>query len=299
MTRDTSFDENALAIVRRAYAKQILALAGVSNSPQLEDAFATVRRERFLGEPPWNMAQSGGYDALPFTEPVLVYQDINFELAPERGVNNGQPSLHASWLHHAGLSGGEHVVHIGAGTGYYTALIAHLVGTNGHVCAVEFDPALAATATKNLAHLANVSVVHDDGFRWPREKADFVYVSFASERPADAWVENLEMGGRLVFPLGVPRPDPSPAGGRHTLYGAGLRVERVNAGFTALWLGPAAFVCAEGVLAETAAGREALAAAFERDDPASVRSLRWKQPASADRCWFIGSDWALCYDDVA
>jgi protein-L-isoaspartate(D-aspartate) O-methyltransferase len=299
MTRDTPFDENALAIVRRAYAKQILALAGVSNSPRLEDAFATVRREHFLGEPPWIMAQSGGYDALPFTEPVLVYQDINFELAPERGVNNGQPSLHASWLHHGGLSGGEQVVHIGAGTGYYTALIAHLVGTNGHVRAVEFDPVLAARATKNLAHLANVTVIQDDGFRWPREKADFVYVSFAVDRPADAWVDNLKMGGRLVFPLGVPRPDPSPGGGRHSLYGAGLRVERADAGFTARWLGPASFVCAEGVLAETEAGRRALLAAFERDDPAFVRSLRWKQPASADRCWFVGSDWALCYDDVA
>jgi protein-L-isoaspartate(D-aspartate) O-methyltransferase len=50
----TDFDEAALAIVRRAYARQMLAVAGVEDAA-LEAAFATVRRERFIGPPPWQI----------------------------------------------------------------------------------------------------------------------------------------------------------------------------------------------------------------------------------------------------
>jgi len=41
---------------------------------------------------------------------------------------------------------GEHVVHIGAGVGYYTAILAKLVGAEGRVTAIEFDAELAARA---------------------------------------------------------------------------------------------------------------------------------------------------------
>ena len=41
-----------LAIIRRAYAKQILAAAQIDD-PSLELAFAQVRREDFLGPGPW------------------------------------------------------------------------------------------------------------------------------------------------------------------------------------------------------------------------------------------------------
>ena len=125
MQNDTTFDDRELATVRRAYARQMLALAGIRDAPRLEQAFATVAREAFLGPPPWRIvAQFGGYHVLPSAEPVLAYQDVRFALAPECGVNNGQPSLHARWLHHAGPRDGDRVAHIGAGTGYYTALLS-------------------------------------------------------------------------------------------------------------------------------------------------------------------------------
>jgi protein-L-isoaspartate(D-aspartate) O-methyltransferase len=44
--------ETELAIVRRAYAKQVMAAAGVDD-PQVEAAFASVEREAFLGPGPW------------------------------------------------------------------------------------------------------------------------------------------------------------------------------------------------------------------------------------------------------
>ena len=39
------FSQDELAVIRRAYAKQILALSGTAEDSRLEEAFATVQRE--------------------------------------------------------------------------------------------------------------------------------------------------------------------------------------------------------------------------------------------------------------
>jgi len=296
---ESVFDEHELAVIRRAFAKQMLAVAGIEGDARLETAIAAVPRERFLGAPPWRISRaSRGCEPVPSHDPAVVYQDVLFALVSERGVNNGSPSLHARCLHALSLREGEHVVHIGAGSGYYTAILAHLVGSRGHVSAVEFDPALAELARANLADHANVTVTAGDGAEWPREAVDAVYVNFAVERPADAWIDHLRPNGRLLFPLGVPRPKPSPWGGTHAFHGAGLCVTRKSGGLSVRWLGPAYFVCAEGQLSPAGAERETLRAAFERGGVEFVRSLVWKESAAPGRCWFTGSGWALCYDEV-
>lgn len=295
----SAFSPDELAVIRRAYAKQILALSSVADDPELEEAFAAVPRERFLGAPPWQISRAGrGYEAVASHDPAVLYQDALFALASEKGVNNGSPSLHARCLHALSPREGERVAHIGAGTGYYTALLAHLVGPKGHVLAVEFDPALAERARANLADLANVTVVQGDGAEWPREDVDAVYVNFAVERPAEAWIERLKPNGRLIFPLGVPRPKPSPWGGTHTLHGAGLCVTRKRAGLAVRWLGQVSFVCAEGRLSQPGEDRRALQAAFETGGMEFVRSLVWREGAPPGRCCFTGSGWALSYDPV-
>jgi len=294
----SDFDAAALAIVRRAYARQMLAMAGVEN-PALENAFAAVPRERFLGPPPWTIWQFGtGYQSLPRSDPVLVYQDVLFALAPSRGVNNGSPSLHAKLLHHLAPRVGARVVHIGAGTGYYTALLAELVGPTGRVLAVEVDPTLAAQARANLAGTAAIEVVADDGAAWPRDEADAIYVNFGVERPADAWIERLAPDGRLIFALGVPTPSRIVRGTFHSRHGAAFIVTRERRGLSARTIGPAYFVCAEGTPTEGGSLREALAASFERGGIGFVQSLRWKTALAPERSWFTGEGWSLSYDPV-
>jgi protein-L-isoaspartate(D-aspartate) O-methyltransferase len=205
-----AFSRDELAIVRRAYARQMLAILGVDNPP-IEAAYAAVPREAFLGPAPWTASSPfTGYRPLSGRDPVVLYQDLLIALDPARGVNNGSPSLHAKLLEALGPKPGEHIVH--AGAGYYSAILAELVGLTGRVTAVEFDAALAEQAKTFLSGRGNVRVVHGDGARWPETATDGVYVNFAVSRPADRWIEGLSLGGRLVFPLGVPGPQRANSG---------------------------------------------------------------------------------------
>jgi protein-L-isoaspartate(D-aspartate) O-methyltransferase len=65
--------ETELAIVRRAYAKQVLAEFSVAD-PRVEAALAAVRREGFLGPGPWPVPRLWrGYVATPSDDPVYLY----------------------------------------------------------------------------------------------------------------------------------------------------------------------------------------------------------------------------------
>ena len=85
--------EAELEVIRRAYAKQIMAAAGVSDR-RLEAAFATAPREQFLGPGPWQIVRwEQGYVPTPSANPVYIYDDVVVAILPERTLNNGQPSL--------------------------------------------------------------------------------------------------------------------------------------------------------------------------------------------------------------
>lgn len=112
-----TMEQEELAIVRRAYAKHVLANAEVEDA-RVEAAFAAVRREHFLGAGPWPMLRwPHRYVPTPSDDPVYLYQDALVGIIPERGLNNGQPWLHAMLIAAAAPLPGEHVVHIGAGVG--------------------------------------------------------------------------------------------------------------------------------------------------------------------------------------
>jgi len=202
--------EPELKIIRRAFAKQVMAACGIRN-PRVEAAFAAVAREDFLGPGPWQIVRwGGGYRATPDPDPVYLYTDDVIGILPERNLNNGQPSLHAALIAAAAPQPGEHVVHVGAGVGYYTAILAELVGATGRVTAIEFDGELAARATANFAQTPHVRVVHGDGTRIVFEPVDVIYVNAVATRPADAWLDRLKEGGRLILPLtadGFPNRD--------------------------------------------------------------------------------------------
>jgi protein-L-isoaspartate(D-aspartate) O-methyltransferase len=140
-----------LSGIRHAYAKQLMVAASVSDS-RIQQAFATVPRELFLGPGPWKIGREDGtYLETPDHDPAHVYTDSVISIVPERGLNNGQPSFHVRLMAHAAPRSGEHAVHVGAGVGYYSALLAEPVGPAGRVTAIEFDSELARCAKSNLS----------------------------------------------------------------------------------------------------------------------------------------------------
>jgi protein-L-isoaspartate(D-aspartate) O-methyltransferase len=112
--KEQAMTEAELAIVRRAYAKQIMLFNAAH--PRAEAAFAVVRREAFLGPGPWPICTRGGHMTTPDDDPVYLYQNLLVGLIPERRLNNGQPSGHAMQMVQADPRPGEHTVHIGAGS---------------------------------------------------------------------------------------------------------------------------------------------------------------------------------------
>jgi protein-L-isoaspartate(D-aspartate) O-methyltransferase len=209
--------------LRRAYAEKIRDLAGI-HSGALTAAFATVPRERFLGPGPWLVLRPGptiAYDSAPSAQLPGIYDDVLVAIDPGRHLNNGQPSAHALWIDAAGPRPGESVMHLGCGTGYYTAILAELVGASGRVLALEVDGGLAERARECLAPWPQVQVESGDGSQ-PHGPHDVIYVNAGATHARKEWLAALAPGGRLVLPLTVHVPILS------TMHGVGfvIRSER-------------------------------------------------------------------------
>lgn len=284
-----------LEIIRRAYAKQVMAASGFAYE-RIAAAFATIPREDFLGPGPWPILRWGkGYVRSPDDDPVYLYADVLVGIDPDREINNGQPSLHFLLLARLDPQPGHHVVHIGAGTGYYSAILAQLVGPGGRVTAIEYDPGLAARATVNLGRLPWVSVVHGDGASVPFDPADAIYVNAGATHPIPHWLDRLRDGGGLILPLTArqTRRPFNPATVRRS--GAVFLVRRRGDRYAARWISPVAIYPCEGARDRRAGA--ALASALKQGGVESVRSLRRDDRPPSKRDWLSGDGWALSYDD--
>jgi len=272
----------ALDAQRDFYARYMVASAG-SSSRRLVDAFRDVPRERHVGAGPWLVWTAHGYVSTDSSDPAFLYQDLVVGLMPEKKINNGQPALHAKCLAALDPMPGERVVHVGAGTGYYRALLRHLVGDSGFVEAYEIEPELAARARSLLAHYGNVTVRAESASARPMPQADVVYVNAGVTHIDDAWLDALGPGGRLVVPL---TPDEG--------YGGMLMVKRLSGNaYEAQVLARVSFIPCEGN--RRAGESAALAAAFEPSPGKPVRSLRRKSAPDAS-AWYAGDGWWLSTD---
>jgi len=80
------------------FANLVTGKAGTTGK-RLIDAFAAVSREDFFEPGPWQIFTfANGYIESPSDNPAYLYQDVLIALAPDRKINNGEPSLHARCL---------------------------------------------------------------------------------------------------------------------------------------------------------------------------------------------------------
>ena len=281
-----------LASIRRRYAEEIRAAANL-RSAALVEAFAAVPRERFLGPGPWQILNAApglrerltrgrhrGYRTTPDDSPEHLYQNVLVAIDPARGLNNGLPSALAFWLDALGLHTAEHALHVGCGLGYYTAIMAEVVGPAGRVVGVEIDAELASRARENLAHLGHVDVLHGDGGESAGASFDAIFINAGASSPRDVWLDGLKPGGRLILPLTTDEGK-----------GGMLKVERGEGGYAARFISNVSvYPCVGSRDAELSRGlRRALAGGRWK----SVRSLRRGRHEADGTCLMHGSGFCL------
>ncbi len=281
---------------RDFFAQLVTSAANASKNDRLREAFATTPREQFVGPGPWKIFAGGNLVETPTSDPTFLYQDVVVALAPERHINNGQPVLHAMCLAALNIQPGESIAHIGAGTGYYTAILAKLTGHTGSVIAYEIEADLAARAAANLADVPNVTVENRNASDGPLPPSDVIYVSAGATGPLDTWLDALRTNGRLLFPL-TSSDGPGGAPGP----GAMLLITRSqNASpdasatpteiLSARFLSAAIFIHCTGARDDATGAK--LAEAFKRGDARNVRSLH-RHTAPDSTAWCAGNTWWL------
>jgi protein-L-isoaspartate(D-aspartate) O-methyltransferase len=283
-----------LNAIRRYYAEELRAVANL-RSEGLVDAFARVSREHFLGPGPWLILnpfhmvddddESTYYRQTADADPKHLYHNVLVAIDPKRCLNNGQPSFLATLLDALDLIPGDSVAHIGCGTGYYTGIIADVVGPGGCVTAFEVDAGLAARARANLGHLSHVEVCESDGGSIAADQYDGMLVNAGATHPRQVWLDALGARGRLILPLTVLHETDV------TQAGQVVKIQRQENGLSArFFCSTSIFPCAG---ARDPDLNDKLRAAFKRGDWNRVRSLRRDAHVCAETCWLHDGQFCL------
>jgi protein-L-isoaspartate(D-aspartate) O-methyltransferase len=282
---------------RQFYSEEIRLVANIASATLIE-AFAHVPRESFLGQGPWKIASVdflGGttYIETPDCDPRYLYHNVVVALDPARDLNNGQPGALAKWIEALDIKNGMRVYHLGCGAGYFTAIMAEMVGRNSSVVASEIDPELAARASKNLAGYPNVSVHGSDGADFDPGECDAMLINAGVTHPQPGWLERLSVGGSLVLPLTV-----AAGMGMGANLGKGVMAKftRQANGFPAAIVSFVAIYSCVGM--RDAQFEQALGKAMGTGKLFKLRSLRRDAHEPADTCLVHAADLCLSSEEL-
>ncbi len=174
-----------------------------SASSRIIDAFATVPRERFLPPGPWQTRDASGTRMTEDANPDHVYADTSVAVDAARDLYNGQPSAIARWFDALAIREGDRVLHIGCGSGYYSAILAAIVGAAGHVTAIDVDEPLVRAARENLEDWPWVQVEHGEGTTNLPRDIDVVVIHAGASHIRQEWLDSTRAGARVLIPITV------------------------------------------------------------------------------------------------
>lgn len=236
------------------FADQLRILGALDAGPATDrvlDAFRAVPREAFAGPGPWRYRSPLAGFTLPVREtpdadPKWLYNAVLVVLDEEKGINIGDPSLWSRLLVCADVKTGAHILQVGAGVGYYTAILAHLAGSEGRVLAYEVEAALAERAAANVADRPNIEIRHGnaatdlDG----EDRFDLIVAFAGVTHVPVAWSTRLAPGARLLLPLTGDK-----------WWGAMILASQTDEGFEGVTLGRCGFYPCVGARDDTLAAR--------------------------------------------
>jgi protein-L-isoaspartate(D-aspartate) O-methyltransferase len=167
--------KNLIAELRRSGVEDERVLAAMSSVPR--EHFVDTKLQRF------------------------AYSDCALPI--RMGQTISQPLMVAVMTQALALSGTERVLEIGTGSGYQTAILAHLAS---HVYSIERYQPLSALAALHLEQIAidNVSLsIADGSLGWSEEAPyDCILVTAAAPTIPSRLLEQLSLHGKLVIPVG-------------------------------------------------------------------------------------------------
>ncbi|WP_135603727.1 protein-L-isoaspartate O-methyltransferase [Methanococcoides sp. NM1] len=171
---------------RRKILIDSLTINGISD--RVLDAMMRVPRHLFVPE----KLQDSAYMDMPL--PIGHNQTIS------------APHMVAIMCELLDISSGMKILEVGSGSGYNAAVMAELVGDEGHIYTVERIPGLADFAEQNIkrAGYKNVTVFQDDGSCGLAEHAPYARISVTSAAPdvPQPLIDQLATEGTMVIPVG-------------------------------------------------------------------------------------------------
>lgn len=154
---------------------------------RIDEAFAVVDRAKFMPAHVRHLA------------------DIDQAVPIGYGQTISQPYTVGKMLQWLDPRPGDKVLDIGSGSGWTTALLAHLVGPNSKVYAVERIPELAEFGRDNVERFgiknAEFSTASDELGLPDEAPFDRILVSAAADEFPEELMDQLNINGKLVIPI--------------------------------------------------------------------------------------------------
>lgn len=164
--------------------------SGYLHSDSIIDAFVKIRRTEFI--PSDLQAQS----------------EANIPLPIGYGQTISQPMTVAFMLELLDPQASQHILDVGSGSGWTTALLARIVGDLGHITAIEVIPELCKDGEKNVSKFSFIKKkaieFHCQSAEFGFEKNapyDRILVSASADKIPEALKQQLSIGGKMVIPV--------------------------------------------------------------------------------------------------
>jgi protein-L-isoaspartate(D-aspartate) O-methyltransferase len=141
---------------------------------------------------------------LPDAQRAVAHLDQPLPIG--HGQTSSQPTTVRTMLQALDVRPGQHVLDVGAGSGWTTAILGRLVGPDGSVLGLELEPELAAWGRENVTAMSlpwvRLDQAQPDQLGRPQEAPfDRILVSAEARELPDALVEQLAEGGTMVLPV--------------------------------------------------------------------------------------------------
>lgn len=170
---------------------QSLIKQNVLKMPHIIEAFKAIDRKDFVSEEYKDEA----------------YVDIALPIG--EGQTISQPYTVAFMLELLQPEKGNKIMDVGSGSGWQTALLAHIVSHHGKVFGIERIPEVKKIGDENIGKynfikkriVVNLEMNAENGI--PQEAPfDRIIAGASGESVPEAWKEQLKVWGRIVMPIG-------------------------------------------------------------------------------------------------